>query len=299
MSKLSVKRIFLLFAVSIAAFLLFITRNSEAVSPIVKSEAPPESIVSVHGIDVDQGASTLIKAEDCTVLIDTGEEAYSGKLLNYLKGEDVSSIDMLFITHPHRDHYGAAIKLIEEVEVKEAFIPHIPDNMEADDILWDDMLSTLSKNNVDIFTLSEKESFPLGKGAELELLGPFLEDAKNLNDLSLSFKLICGENSLLITGDCEKAAEKALLSEDIDADILFSGHHGSKTSANDFFVEKVSPEASFISVGFGNSHGLPDRKHIENLLKYGDVYRSDLDGSVVFYMGRGGITAFKEKGMKL
>ena len=296
MNKQIFKKILTLLAISAVCAGVFLTRSIETIKPLVEYEGLcSNGDVFLHGINVNQGAASLIKTKDMTVLIDTGEEAEGRKLLNYLKGEKVCKIDYLFITHPHKDHYGAVPVILKEIEVDRVFIPLIPEHLNNVDISWQDMLSTLEKNNVEISVVNEKQDFPLGKGVVLQLLGPFLEDARSLNDLSMCFKLQAGKRSFIITGDGEKKTEEALLKEDIDADVLFAGHHGSKTSSNDFFLERVTPEISFISVGFANTHNLPDRVHIDNLSKYGRVYRSDLDGSVVFVCKRDEISVFTEK----
>ena len=69
----------------------------------------------------------------------------------------------------------------------------------------------------------------------------------------------------------------------LDADILKAGHHGSSTSTSADFLDAVSPEACVIEVGEGNSYNHPHKEVVSRLEEAGcAIYRTDLDGTVVF-----------------
>ena len=77
----------------------------------------------------------------------------------------------------------------------------------------------------------------------------------------------------------EAKAEKELLNDDIDADILKVGHHGSKTSTTVNFLEKISPQVAFIQVGAKNRYSHPSLEVTQRLEGFGIRYhRTDLDG---------------------
>ncbi len=296
MKKPAFKKCLLLLAASLVCLLSLFEKDSLSYSPLVKyEEEMPDAGLSLHAIDVSQGSSTLIKADGCCVLIDTGERCRKRELLNYLKGEKVRQLDILFITHPHSDHYGAAIDLADEINVKKAVLPSLPSNIAADDILWEDMLSKLVQCGTELVFAEQKQEYLLSDNVKIELLGPFIKEPQNLNEVSLCFKISFGNTSFLITGDGEKQVEQALLDEDIAVDVLFAGHHGSKTSSREEFLEKAGAACSLISVGKDNPHGLPDRVVLDRLSKYGDIFRTDLDGSVVFLSDGENIKVIKEK----
>ncbi len=66
-----------------------------------------------------------------------------------------------------------------------------------------------------------------------------------------------------------------------DIDVLKVGHHGSKTSSSEEFINKINPKYSIISVGTNNRYGHPNQEVLDNL---GDskIYRTDKDGSIMF-----------------
>lgn len=83
-------------------------------------------------------------------------------------------------------------------------------------------------------------------------------------------KLNYNNFSMLLTGDIEKIAEERILEEYKNVDILKStilkiGHHGSKTSSTQGFLEKVKPKIALIGVGKNNTFGHPSDSVIERL----------------------------------
>ena len=82
-------------------------------------------------------------------------------------------------------------------------------------------------------------------------------------------------------GDAGVNVEKNILEEyNIkNIDILKVGHHGSKTSSNQCFIDKINPKYSIISVGWNNRYNHPNEEVIERLVN-SKVYRTDKDGTI-------------------
>ena len=108
---------------------------------------------------------------------------------------------------------------------------------------------------------------------------------ESTNDRSGIFKLVYGKTSFLFTGDAEKRIEKFYANKYkyfLDSDVLKVGHHGSKTSSSEVFLEYVTPEISLISAGFKNKFGHPSNEIIERLENIGStIYRSDLQKAIL------------------
>ena len=66
-----------------------------------------------------------------------------------------------------------------------------------------------------------------------------------------------------------------------DIDVLKVGHHGSRTSSSEFFIDEINPKYGVISVGKNNRYGHPNDSVLENL-ENSKIYRTDQDGSVMF-----------------
>jgi competence protein ComEC len=107
--------------------------------------------------------------------------------------------------------------------------------------------------------------------------------AKN-ND-SLVLRLRYGDRTLLLPGDAEKEAERAILSEnagaELRADVLKVGHHGSQNSTMPDFLAAVKPRVAIISAGEDNPYGHPSPRLTERLDRTQvRILRTDRDGAV-------------------
>ena len=81
--------------------------------------------LEVHFIDVGQGDCILIQLPDYkNVLIDGGPNN-PNDVINYLKGENVTTIDYLLATHSDADHIANMKEIFEAFEVKHVFRPYV------------------------------------------------------------------------------------------------------------------------------------------------------------------------------
>ena len=101
---------------------------------------------------------------------------------------------------------------------------------------------------------------------------------------------------MLFTGDIEKLAEENLLEEDLKSDLLKVGHHGSKTSTTQEFLDKVDPKIALIGVGKDNKFGHPSDEVIDRLNKKKiKIFRTDLCGEVNLSVSKNGKIKSKVK----
>ena len=105
----------------------------------------------------------------------------------------------------------------------------------------------------------------------------------NENDNSSVIYLKFNNYKFLFMGDAGIEKEKDILDKYniSDIDVLKVGHHGSNTSSSKEFISKVKPKYSLISVGKNNRYGHP-KEEVLNTLKSSKIYRTDLDGSIMF-----------------
>lgn len=109
------------------------------------------------------------------------------------------------------------------------------------------------------------------------------KDYGNENDNSNVIYTELNNHKFLFMGDSGVDVEEDLLEKynlkDIDA--LKVGHHGSKTSSDEEFVNEINPKYSVISVGKNNRYGHPNNSVLENL-EHSKIYRTDQEGSIMF-----------------
>ena len=105
----------------------------------------------------------------------------------------------------------------------------------------------------------------------------------NENDNSNVIYTELNSYKFLFMGDSEKDKEKDILNKYnlSNIDVLKVGHHGSKTSSSENFINEINPKYSIISVGKNNRYGHPN-KGVLNNLKESKIYRTDQNGSIMF-----------------
>ncbi|MCL2056027.1 MAG: MBL fold metallo-hydrolase [Oscillospiraceae bacterium] len=246
----------------------------------------------VHFIDVGQGKAVLIISEGEAALIDCGDTGKGAQVAGYLRRQGISKISILAASHPHADHIGDMDKLVEEFEVGIFIMPDLPDALIPTTRTFTRLLSALDEKGLQITIAKPGEVFPLGGGA-LRILGP-VGEYDNLNDMSVICRFEYGEVSFLFTGDAEEAAEEAAAERYhrrglLRADVLDVGHHGSKSSTSQNFLDLVNPRIAVISCGMDNGYGHPAREALERL-SGAEVYRTDIHGTVVIKTDGLGIT---------
>ena len=139
----------------------------------------------------------------------------------------------------------------------------------------------------------------MGQDVILEVLHPPADGLpagveRNANNGSLVLRLDYGEVSFLLTGDIEVEAERYLVAvsgDGLRADVLKVGHHGSRTSTTQVFLERVGPRSAVISAGRENRFGHPHAEVVERLessIGAERVFMTTRDGTVEYVSdGRG------------
>ena len=226
----------------------------------------------VYFIDVGQGDSALIVTKNNkSILIDTGGKVGSNyslmksNVIPFFKSIGIRKLDYLFITHGDYDHAGYGIDLVNNFNVKNRFTNKGKYNsLEKKLNIKSFNNSYIKIDNVEIYSLNSKLY-------------------NNENSDSLVLLVIIDNYKLLFMGDASINTEKDIMNNyDIgDVFILKVGHHGSKTSSSEEFINIVNPKYSIISVGKNNKFGHPNKEVLDNLSN-SKIYRTDIDGSIMF-----------------
>ncbi len=239
----------------------------------------------VYYIDVGQGDSELIRSGSTTVLIDAGEKEYGKTVCSFIKSLGIEKLDYVIASHPHADHIGGMAEVIKEFDIGRIIVPRVSDELIPTSTVYENFLDAVREKSMKLTPAKQGTVYQLD-GSELEILAPVSDDYSDLNDFSVVCRITDGNNSFLFTGDASKPAENDIIDsgEDISADVLKVGHHGSSTSSGKNFLEAVQPAVCVISCGTGNSYGHPNEEAMNRLKAFTDkIYRTDLDGTVVIY----------------
>ena len=277
--------------VLMAALAFFVLEKTGVLQTAAGDKPAAENAdAEVDFIDVGQGDSTLVCSDGKYMLIDTGDRDGENTLINHLKERGVKKLDYLVLTHPHADHIGEAAEIVEGFKIGKIIMPRVPDDLTPTSSVYEDLLDAAANKGLKI-RAARNESFELG---EISVQTYAAEgEYSNLNDYSVVLRLTHGENSFLITGDCEKQEESELLERgcDVSADVLKVGHHGSDTSSTSQWLKEVGAQYAVISCGADNKYGHPDEETYSRICKYvKNVYVTAEDGSLAFESDGKGLT---------
>ncbi len=132
--------------------------------------------------------------------------------------------------------------------------------------------------------MQQGDRLQVGEGVLVSVLSsPQGEQSlKTDNDDSLVLQLQQAGFSALMMGDAGFPVEEMLLSQGIGpATVLKVGHHGSKTATGESFLRRIKPNVAVVSVGAGNSFGLPADETLDKIRHQGAVlYRTDQQGTI-------------------
>ena len=249
--------------------------------------------LTVTVLDVGQGDSILVQAPGGrTMLVDGGGRA-GEETRGYDVGREVvtpallarglRSIDVLVITHPHEDHIGGLVAVLEAVPVKMVLDPMLPTDSET----YTALRQEIGKRKIPVFKARAGQRINLGDGTYAEVLSPSEPRLTNtdaeLNDNSVVLRLVDEQLSVLLAGDVDRAGAERLaaMGEKIQSTILKVPHHGSAEAAATGLVEAVKPEVAVISVGARNPFGHPSQEMLGELKGVGaKVMRTDEQGAV-------------------
>lgn len=239
-----------------------------------------EKNLTAYFFDVGQGDATYFRTVDgLDILVDGGP---GSKVLSKL-GEAMpyydKKIELMILSHAHADHVDGLVDVLKRYEVGEVLY----NDVKTDYAGYLEFLNLIKEKNIALKNVQAGDEVSLGQ-TRIKILAPVnYVEGKDLNDSSVVFKLIYGQNSIMMTGDAGQQVEAKILAgnNDLKSDVLKVGHHGSKYSSSADFLEKVMPKYGIIMVGLKNSYRHPAETTLDNLRNFGvKIFRTDVDGDV-------------------
>lgn len=235
--------------------------------------------LKVHFIDVGQADSILVQQGNSAMLVDAGNNADNQTVKSYLDKQGITELKYFIGTHKDEDHIGSADYIINSFKVGKVYFPR----QTATTKTFEDFVRVVKGKGLKLTVPTVGESFKLGD-AIVTVLAPNSSSYQDANDYSIVVKVSYGSTSFLLTGDAESVSESEMVSKGLDlrATVLKVGHHGSKSSTSQSFLNKVNPKYAVISVGKDNDYGHP-KQEVMNRLKAKNipVYRTDEKGTIV------------------
>lgn len=255
---------------------------------------PGEEKLRVTFADVGQGDGAIIESPGQRVMVIDGGENRPGHdngkmvMAPLLWYNGIHRIHYLVGSHLHNDHIGGFDYLMEHFRVDTLVLP----DYETEQGWREKLIARANLKNIPVRLISRGDQLYLDKNLRIYACHPFERFEKfvngsgeEVNNSSLVLKIQYGENSFLFCGDAEMDAESAQagFGDFLDIDVLKVGHHGSKTSSTQHWLQQCSPSWAVISVGEFNKFFHPSRQVIRRYREQGaNVLRTDYYGAQVF-----------------
>lgn len=251
-----------------------------------EEEIPPSKTgkltnLKAHFIAVGQADATLFQYSDqhksYNILFDTGNWN-KNDVVNYLHAQNIKSLDLIVISHPHADHIGQLAAIMNQFKVQEVWMS----GNTASSQTFQRALEAVLYSEADYVEPRAGQIYDIGP-LTLEVLHPS-HLTGDLNQDSISIRFLYGSVGFLLTGDAYKQNELEMIRRDpkVQADILHLGHHGSNTSTDSRFLDAVKPKLAIYSASSNNSYGHPHPKVVSLVKNKGiDLYGTDVHGTII------------------
>ena len=254
---------------------------------------PHESVdagtFEAHVVDVGQGTAILVRTAGHSLLYDTGpayadSDAGERIVVPYLRALGVSALSGLIVSHDDNDHSGGAPSILRDLPTG-----------------W--LLHGLPVSSPLLGEAPAPRRCVRGQvwhwdGVRFEILNPraqaYVDGKRRDNDFSCVLRVSRGRQSLLITGDAERRGELELIESGaaLESTVLVAGHHGSRTSSIDEFVDAVQPRFVIFSMGYRNRFNHPHPQVVSRFWERGArILRSDRAGLIRLRFGDAGVVA--------
>ena len=237
----------------------------------------PSGNLKITCLDIGQGDCISVQLpEKQNFLIDGGSSNKKNiaryQILPYLKSQGIAVVDAILISHTDKDHISGVLELLDymsehltSVRVNNLILP----DWGQPDETYQQLVDKAQEAGVNVLKGRKEESLQIG-----DVLFQFLSPENgaagtDANEEGMVVELTYDGFKGLFVGDIGTETEKKLLPELEDVDFLKVGHHGSRYSTCQEFLNVIRPELAVISCAEKNTYGHPSGETIERLKNAG------------------------------
>jgi competence protein ComEC len=258
-------------------------------------------------LDVGSGLAVVVRTSEHALVYDAGpswgDDSDSGDriVVPFLRGEGITRLDALVVTHADDDHAGGAISvaalreppwLLSSLPPGDAIHGLVPRSTRCaagQSWVWDGVefrvlhpAGEIGPRPIAATAAAGATNLPArhpGRRNAAAVRGPITRP----NDQSCVLRIATPAGAALLTGDIEARSELEMLRREpqLDAQLLLVPHHGSRTSSTADFLDAVAPSMGLISVGHRNRFRHPNPAVVARYSARGiALCRTDREGAL-------------------
>ena len=249
---------------------------------------PPLSDVgsglALHFLDVGQGDGAVLRTPAGRwVVIDAGpqsehDDAGRRVVVPFLVNRRVRELALVVVSHAHADHLGGIASVLDRYPAAMVLEP----GARVPDPLYYRFLDRVAGDSTPWHPGRRGEQVVLD-GVTFTILHPdpgWEGWGEDVNEDSLVLLVEYGAFRALFAGDAGLPAETEMRSRAHAVDLLKVGHHGSRGSTGEEWLDSLRPRVAIISLG-RNNYGHPSPQTLARLLRRRiEVWRTDQDGTI-------------------
>ncbi len=245
----------------------------------VFAQAAYASALAVRVLDVGQGDSILVRfPEGGAMLVDAGTADAGPRVVESLRSLGVEKIDILAATHPHSDHIGGMLAVLDAFPVGKIWDSGYVHGTRTQQLFLEAVRDRKIRFGRPKAGFSEEF-----EGVLIEVLAPVKAISgteSDANNNSLVLRLSFGEVSFLLAADMETAQRRSV-ERFPETTVLKVAHHGSHNGTDARFLEMLRPKVAIISCGAENPYGHPHREAVALLEGAGVDLFTTIGGDIV------------------
>lgn len=204
-------------------------------------------------------------------------------ILPLLDSLGIDHLDGIVATHPHSDHIGGLLDVFGMVTVGTVWDCGWPGPSSS---LYQQFLDAAAGSGAQLVVARRGMTLDWGPGLNVRVLHPTGDlGSGSMNNASIVLRITFGQVGFLLAGDLETlGGEESVLAafspQDLRAQVLKVGHHGSHDATGAAWLQAVQPLYGAIEAGAGNPYGHPHQELLQRLAEAGvTVFRTDVHGT--------------------
>ena len=253
--------------------------------PFLQTKNTNCECLTISFLDVGQGDSILIETPDgFEMLVDGGPNAAVLRQLSKERSFFDREIDVVVTTHPDLDHIGGLVDVLKRYKVQTI----LRTENENDKSAAEAFAAAAQKESAEEILADAGQVLQLGASTTIQIFSPTGDERQwESNASSIVLRVVYGNTSFMLTGDAPREIEDYLVKTygtQLDSDVLKLGHHGSKTSTSEAWLDTVTPRYTVVSAGLDNKYGHPHQDVMQRVFARNiQTSHTGTDGTVTFY----------------